>query len=38
MKAITKASQVNTALQINQHLNNGMNVVEACHMMGTRRG
>jgi hypothetical protein len=30
MKAITKASRVNTALQVIQHMNNGMSVVDAC--------
>jgi hypothetical protein len=34
MKALTKASRVNTALQVIQHMNAGMNVVEACHMAG----
>jgi hypothetical protein len=30
MKALTKASRVNNALQVIQHMNDGMNVVEAC--------
>ncbi len=37
MKAITKASRVNTAFQVIQHLNDGMSVVEACQMVGMPR-
>jgi len=33
MKAITKASRVNTALQVIQHMNDGMSVVKACISM-----
>jgi len=34
MKAITKASRVNTVLQVIQPMNDGMSVVEACRMVG----
>ncbi len=34
MKSLTKASRVNTALQVIQHMKNGMTVVEACRMVG----
>jgi hypothetical protein len=37
MKAITKASRVNTALQVIQHMNDGMSVVDACQMVGMPR-
>lgn len=37
MKAITKASRVNTALQVIQHMNAGMSVVEACREVGIPR-
>jgi DNA-binding IclR family transcriptional regulator len=37
MKAITKASRVNTALQVIQHMNDGMTVVEACKEVGIPR-
>jgi ACT domain-containing protein len=37
MKAITKASRVNTALQVIQHMNEGMSVVEACQIVGIPR-
>lgn len=37
MKAITKASRVNTALQVIQHMNEGMTVVEACKEVGLPR-
>ncbi len=34
MKDITKASRVNAALQVIQHMNDGMTVVEACRAIG----
>jgi hypothetical protein len=37
MKALAKVSYVNTALQIIQHMNNDMCLVEACRMAGTPR-
>lgn len=37
MKAITKASRVNTALQVIQHMNDGMTVVDACKAVGIPR-
>ena len=37
MKSLTKASRVNTALQVIQHMNNGMTVVEACKAVGMPR-
>ena len=37
MKAITKSSRVNTALQVIQHMNSGMTVVEACRAVGMPR-
>lgn len=37
MKAITKASRVNTALQVIQHMSDSMSIVEACHIMGMPR-
>ena len=37
MKAITKASRVNNALQVIQHMNAGMSVVEACREVGIPR-
>jgi hypothetical protein len=37
MKPITKASRVNNALQVIQHMNNGMTVVEACREVGMPR-
>ena len=37
MKAITKASRVNTAFQVIQHLNDGMTVVDACKEVGIPR-
>ena len=37
MKAITKASRLNTALQVIQHMNKGMTVVEACQTVGIPR-
>jgi len=37
MKALTKASRVNTALQVIQRMNAGMSVVEACRLVGMPR-
>lgn len=37
MKTITKASRVNTALQVIQHMNDGMTVVSACKEVGMPR-
>ena len=37
MKSLAKASRVNTALQVIQHLNDGMKVVEACRAVGIPR-
>ena len=37
MKALTKASRMNTALQVIQHMNAGMTVVEACREVGIAR-
>lgn len=37
MKAITKASRINTAVQVIQHMNAGMSVVEACKVVGMPR-
>jgi ACT domain-containing protein len=37
MKAIAKSSRVNTALQVIQHMNDGMNVVDACKEVGIPR-
>jgi len=37
MKSLTKASRMNTALQVIQHMNAGMTVVEACHEVGIAR-
>ncbi|MHA2401867.1 MAG: helix-turn-helix domain-containing protein [Candidatus Kariarchaeaceae archaeon] len=37
MKAIAKTSRVNTALQVIQHMNDGMTVVDACKEMGMPR-
>jgi hypothetical protein len=37
MKAITKASRVNTALQIIQYMKHGMNVVAACKEVSVPR-
>ena len=34
MKAITKASRFNIALQVIQYLNNGITEVEACRAVG----
>ena len=33
MKFLAKASRLNTALQVIQHMNNGMNMIEACRSM-----
>ena len=37
MKSITKASCINTAVQVIQYMNNGMTVVEACREVGMPR-
>lgn len=37
MKDITKTSRINTALQVIQHMNDGMTVVEACKEVGIPR-
>ena len=37
MKALAKASRMNTAMQVIQHMNNGMTVVEACQTVGMPR-
>jgi hypothetical protein len=37
MKALTKASRVNSAIQVIQHMNSGMTVVDACHEVGLPR-
>jgi hypothetical protein len=37
MKAITKASRVNLAVQVIEHMNDGMSVVEACKEVGIPR-
>jgi hypothetical protein len=37
MKAITNTSRVNTALQVIQHMNDGMTVVSACKEVGIPR-
>src|SRR4030067_2606608 len=37
MKSVTKASRVNNALQVIQHMNDGMSVVDACRMAGMPR-
>lgn len=37
MKSITKASRVNTAVQVIQYMNTGMTVVEACKAVGMPR-
>lgn len=34
MKALAKASRINTALQVIQCMNNGMTLVEACRAVG----
>ena len=37
MKALTKASRINTAIQVLQHMNDGMTVVDACNKVGIPR-
>jgi hypothetical protein len=37
MKSITKASRINTAVQVIQYMNNGMTVVDACKAVGVPR-
>ena len=37
MKSLAKASRMNTALQVIQHMNAGMSVVEACQAVGMSR-
>ncbi len=37
MKSLTKTSRLNTALQVIQHMNAGMTVVEACREVGIAR-
>jgi hypothetical protein len=37
MKAITKASRINNAVQVIQYMNTGMTVVEACKAVGVPR-
>lgn len=37
LKSLARNSRVNTALQVIQHMNNGMNVVEACEAVGMPR-
>jgi hypothetical protein len=37
MKALAKASRVNTALQVIQRMNNGMTIVDACRKVGVPR-
>jgi hypothetical protein len=37
MKALAKASRVNTALQVIQHMNNGMTIVDACRGVSVPR-
>jgi ACT domain-containing protein len=37
MKAITKSSRVNSAIQVIQHMNDGMTVVAACKEVGIPR-
>jgi len=37
MKAIAKASRVNTAIQVIQHMNDGMTVIAACKEVGIPR-
>ena len=37
MKALTKASLVNAAIQVIQHMNSGMTVVDACKEVGIPR-
>jgi len=37
MKALTKASRVSSAIQVMQHMNSGMTVVDACKEIGIPR-
>lgn len=37
MKAPAKASRINTDMQVIQHMNSGMTVVEACKAVGMAR-
>jgi hypothetical protein len=37
MKAITKASRINTMTQVIQHMNSGLTVVEACRIVDISR-
>jgi ACT domain-containing protein len=37
MKALTKASRINHAIQVMQHMNSGMTVVDACKEIGIPR-
>ena len=37
MESLTKASRVNTTLQVIRHMNNGMSAVEACGAVEMRR-
>ena len=37
MKALAKASRVNTALQVIQRMNNGMTIIDACREVGVPR-
>lgn len=37
MKALARSSRINAALQVIQHMNNGMNVIEACQTVGMPR-
>jgi hypothetical protein len=37
MKSIGKVTRINNALQVIQHMHDGLNVVEACRMVGMPR-
>jgi hypothetical protein len=37
MRAITKASRINTMTQVIQHMNSGLTVVEACRIVDILR-
>ena len=37
MKALTKASRINSAIQVMQHMNSGMTVIDACKEVGIPR-
>ena len=37
MKALARSSRINAALQVIQHMNNGMNVIDACQAVGMPR-